>query len=300
MNEWLKLLGVAIVIIGFALRLRTTIVVVAAGIVTGLLAGLPLFTAQNGEGIVNMLGRAFVENRLMTLFIITLPAVGLAERYGLQAEARRLITRIAGATVGRLPFVYQLFRVLCGILGLRLNGHPTFVRPLLFPMLTGATQAAFAKTDENAQGVAQLDESTTERRSLIEERRRLKRTPDEAKSAADKQREAELDVAYEEQAARHRQTYGAAYKSEQEFFNDARVDKLKAASAAAENYGNFYGQNLNPAQAGILLVFGVMQGLGYTVGVWHLVLYAVPIVLCSLALAAIQFALFGKKLFKKS
>src|SRR5258706_1803166 len=139
--ELFKLSGIAIVIIGLAFRLRTTLVVVTAGLVTGLIAGLPLFSGEGifqslplitkpgQEGIINMLGRAFADNRLMTLFIITLPAIGLAERYGLQEQAAKLIRRVAAATVGRLNIVFQLFRVLTGILGLRLNGHPSFVRP---------------------------------------------------------------------------------------------------------------------------------------------------------------------------
>lgn len=161
--DTLKLVGVAVVVVGLALRLRTTLVVVTAGVVTGLLSGLPLLTggaslpggvATAGaaqEGIVNMLGRAFVENRLMILFIITLPAIGLAERYGLQEEAARLIRRISAATVGRLLVVYQLFRVLMGILGIRLSGHPAFVRPLVFPMSLGAAEA-----EAGARGVESL------------------------------------------------------------------------------------------------------------------------------------------------
>jgi len=150
-----KLIGIAIVIVGLALRLRTTLVVVTAALVTGLVAGLPLFSSEGffqqfsylarpgQEGIINMLGRAFADNRLMTLFIITLPAIGLAERYGLQEQSAAVIRRIAAATVGRLQIVYQLFRVLTGILGIRLNGHPSFVRPLIFPMSIGAAEATF-------------------------------------------------------------------------------------------------------------------------------------------------------------
>jgi uncharacterized membrane protein len=160
--EIFKLAGVAIVIIGLALRLRTTLVVVAAGIVTGVIAGLPLFSSEGifqglpyltkagQEGIINMLGRAFADNRLMTLFIVTLPAIGLAERYGLQEQAASLVRRMKAATVGRLLVIYQLFRVLMGILGIRLLGHPVFVRPLVFPMSLGAAEAtARAKTVES-------------------------------------------------------------------------------------------------------------------------------------------------------
>src|SRR5262249_21509803 len=125
--DWARLLGIAIIVIGFALKLRTTLVVVAAALATGLLAGLPLFTSGGREGIVEMLGRAFTENRLLTLFIITLPAIGLTERYGLQEQSARLIAKVRAATVGRLQIVYQLFRVLHAMLGIRLNCHPLLV-----------------------------------------------------------------------------------------------------------------------------------------------------------------------------
>jgi len=242
--DLLKLSGIVIVVIGLALRMRTTLVVVTAGLVTGIAAGLPLFsnegllqglpflTKPDQEGIVNMLGRAFADNRLMTLFIITLPAIGLAERYGLQEQSAKLIRRISAATVGRLSFVYQLFRVLNGMLGLRLNGHPAFVRPLIFPMSMGAAEAEF-----HTSNVEALPE----------------------------------DV----------------------------VEEIKAANSASENYGNFYGQNLSPVQPGILLVFGVLTGLGYTVSVWTLVLYAIPITSISVILAAIQFWLLDRKHLRK-
>jgi len=142
--DLLKLSGIVIVVIGLALRLRTTLVVVTAGLVTGVAAGLPLFSEGPGQvGIINMLGKAFSDNRLMTLFIITLPAIGLAERHGLQEQSAVVIRKLAAATVGRLQIVYQLFRVLTGILGVRLNGHPSFVRPLIFPMSVGAAEATF-------------------------------------------------------------------------------------------------------------------------------------------------------------
>jgi uncharacterized membrane protein len=232
--ELFKLAGIVIVIIGLALRLRTTLVVVTAGLVTGIIAGLPLFSSESffpsipfltkpgQEGIINMLGRAFADNRLMILFIITLPAIGLAERYGLQEQAASFVRRLKAATVGRLLIVYQLFRVLMGILGIRLSGHPAFVRPLVFPMSLGAAEA-------------------------IASTKSVETLPSE------------------------------------------EVERIKAANAASENYGNFYGQNLSPVLPGILLVYGVMKGLGYTVGVWNLVLYAIPIASLSIILGALQF-----------
>ncbi|HMX24296.1 MAG TPA: DUF969 family protein, partial [Blastocatellia bacterium] len=232
--------------VGIALKLRTTLVVVVAALATGLIAGLPLFshegffqqlpflTKPGQTGIVNTLGKAFADNRLMTLFILTLPAIGLAERFGLQEQSAALIRRIRAATVGRLQIIYQLFRVLHGLMGIRLNGHPSFVRPLIFPMSLGAAQAAEAASDV---------------------------VNDEASLAT----------------ARGTDPSAQA------------IERIKAANAAAENYGNFYGQNLSPVQAGILLVFGVMQGLGFTVGLWDLVWYTLPVVAASILLAAVQF-----------
>ena len=212
--EWLKLSGVLIVVIGLALRLRTTLVVLVAAFVTGLVAGLPLVT------ILNLLGKAFADNRLMTLFLLTLPAIGLAERHGLQQQAAALIRRISAATVGRLLLVYQLLRILIGALGIRLNGHPSFVRPLVYPMAAGVS---------------------------------------------------------------------ASSQTEQ-------TETVKAATAASENYGNFYGQNLSVVQAGVLLVYGVMKGLGYEVSLWRLVAWASPIVIASVVLAALQFAWLDRRL----
>jgi len=144
MPEWTKLIGVVIIVAGLALKLRTTLVVAAAALATGLVSGLPLFSRAGQEGVVDMLGRGFADNRLMTLFLITLPAIGLAERYGLQEQSAKLILKFRAATVGRLLIVYQLFRVLHGMMGIRLNGHPIFVRPLIFPMSAGALPAVSA------------------------------------------------------------------------------------------------------------------------------------------------------------
>ncbi len=244
MGELLKLSGIAIILVGLALRMRTTLVVVVAALVTGLAAGLPLFSSEGlfaavpflarpGQtGIINMLGKAFADNRLVTLFIVTLPIIGLAERYGLQERSRIVVRRFKVATVGRLQIVYQLFRILHGILGIRLNGHPSFVRPLIYPMSIGAVEAQL--------GAAKREEVPVE-----------------------------------------------------------TVERIKAANAASENYGNFYGQNLSPVQPGILLVYGAMRGLGYEVSLWSLVLYTIPIVVLSVLVGGLQFVRLDRSLLSR-
>jgi len=236
--ESFKLIGVVIVLAGLALRLKPTLVIVSAALITGVVAGIPLlsenrflgcfygFISQpNREGLLDMLGRAFVENRLMTLFIITLPAIGLSERFGLQRQAARVIQNFRAATIGRLLIAYQLFRVLMGMVGLRVNGHPTFVRPLIYPMAIAAGGGA-APSQTLAQN---------------------------------------------------------------------QIERTKAASAASENYGNFYGQNLSPVQPGILLVYAVLKSQGYVVSVWRLVAYAIPIAALTMIIGAIQFTLFARR-----
>src|SRR5262245_15410544 len=170
-QDLLKLVGVAIVVVGFALRLRTTLVIVVAALTTGLVSGLPLFshegffqhlpylTKPEQTGVINILGKAFADNRLITLFIITLPAIGLAERYGMREQSANLIGKIRAATVGRLQIVYQFFRILHGLMGVRLNGHPIFVRPLIFPMSVGAARASESAPRAVASGPLTTDDT---------------------------------------------------------------------------------------------------------------------------------------------
>lgn len=68
--HYLPLLGVLVVIVGFALRFNPVPVVVVAGIVSGLAAGKSI-----GD-ILSLLGTSFVSERVLLLFIMTLPAIG--------------------------------------------------------------------------------------------------------------------------------------------------------------------------------------------------------------------------------
>jgi uncharacterized membrane protein len=134
MNYW-PLIGVAAVVLGFALRLNPAMVVVASGFVTGLAAGLTPWD------VLDVLGRAFTDKRFLLLFLLTLPVVGLLERHGLKEHAQAWIARLRGATMGRLLIAYLLMRQLAAALGLTsLGGHPQTVRPLLAPMAEGAAQ----------------------------------------------------------------------------------------------------------------------------------------------------------------
>ena len=131
----LPLLGLATVVLGFALRANPVLVVAIAAIVTGLAAKLSLLR------LLEILGEAFLKNRFLALFLLTLPVIGLLERHGLRERAQAWITRLRAATPGRLLLLYMLARQSTAALGLNsLGGHPQTVRPLLAPMAEAAAE----------------------------------------------------------------------------------------------------------------------------------------------------------------
>lgn len=93
--EWIKLIGILVILVGFLLKLDTIAVVLIAGLATALVSGID-FT-----DFLSMLGKAFVDNRLVTLFLLTLPMVGISERFGLKQQAVVLIEKIKGLTPGK-------------------------------------------------------------------------------------------------------------------------------------------------------------------------------------------------------
>ena len=132
MSYW-PLLGIAIVGVGFALRFNPLMVVVGAALATGVLAGLDIVA------VIEALGKAFNDNRYITVTWIILPVIGLLERYGLQQRARAVIEAMRGATMGRLLVAYLAFRQLTSALGMKdIGGHPQAVRPLVAPMAEAA------------------------------------------------------------------------------------------------------------------------------------------------------------------
>jgi len=127
-NYW-PLLGVAVVVAGFALRFNPMLVVVTGGLVSGFAAG-----KSPGE-LLTLLGNAFVNNRTLLLFAVTFPAIGILERAGLRERARAWILGFARLTLAGLLIAYLAARQGLAMLGLiYVAGHPQTVRPLLAPM----------------------------------------------------------------------------------------------------------------------------------------------------------------------
>ena len=143
--EVIKLIGVLIVIVGFILRLDTLAVVVVAGLATGLVAGM------SPMKILETLGTAFITNRTATLFILTLPVIGICERNGLKDKAVDFITSLKNATTGRLIAIWQIIRTLASAFSLRIGGHPQFIRPLINPMAQAAAVVQYGKLDEKTE-----------------------------------------------------------------------------------------------------------------------------------------------------
>jgi uncharacterized membrane protein len=131
----LPLIGIAIVILGFAFRLNPLLVVATAAIATGLAAG------HGFVQVVGEFGHAFVASRSVALVWLALPVIGMLERAGLKERARELIGGIKMATAGRLLIAYLALRQLGSALGLvSLGGHAQVVRPILAPMAEAAAE----------------------------------------------------------------------------------------------------------------------------------------------------------------
>ena len=139
--EALKLIGVVVVVLGFAFKKDTIATVVVAGIVTGLVAGM------SPVEILGVLGKSFITQRTATLFVLTLPVIGICERYGLKDKAVDFIGSIKGATTGKVLSIYQAIRATAAAFSVRLGGHPQFIRPLINPMAQAASIAKYGELD---------------------------------------------------------------------------------------------------------------------------------------------------------
>jgi uncharacterized membrane protein len=140
----LSLLGVAAVVIGFALRMNPLLVVTAAGIFAALLAGMsPLH-------IADAFGTGFASSRSISIAFIVLPVVGLAERFGLQQRAQQLIGRARRLTAGRLLLLYLFVRQTAAALGLTaIGGVAQMVRPVIYPMTEGAAWRTLGRAPDD-------------------------------------------------------------------------------------------------------------------------------------------------------
>ncbi len=212
----LVLAGIAVIALGFLLRFNPLLVVAVSALVTGLAAGLdPL-------KILGVFGKAFNDNRFVTVVYIVLPIIGVLERFGLQARAAALVRRMRGASPGRLLAAYLLFRQISAALGLiSVAGQAQTVRPLLVPMVEAAAEA-------------------------------------EAPGEHDPQ-------------------------------------DLRALSAATDNIGLFFGEDIFLAIGSILLMKGLLQGYGIAVEPFALSVWAIPTAIAAFAIHGARLLLLDRK-----
>jgi len=152
----IKLIGILIIVIGFIRKYDTIAVVLTAGIVTGLVGGLSFIE------ILNTIGSAFVSKRYMSLFLLTLPVIGVLERYGLRERAATLIKSMKSVTAGKVMTTYTLVREIAAALSLRLGGHVQFIRPLVNPMAYAAAEKNHGSVSDESEEIIKGYAATSE------------------------------------------------------------------------------------------------------------------------------------------
>lgn len=218
----LTLLGVMVVVLGFALRFNPLLVVIAAAMTSGLAAGLSPIE------VLTVFGKAFRTNRYVSVAWLVLPAVGVLERAGLKEQARATILRLKAASAGRILIAYLALRQLSAALGLtQAAGHAQTVRPLLAPMAEAAAEA---------------------------------------------------------------RAVGA--------LSDVSRERVRAMSAATDNVGLFFGEDIFLAIGSILLIVGFLDQSGLTVEPLALSVWAIPSALAAFVVHGARLLLFDRGLVK--
>lgn len=138
----IKLVGILIVIVGFALKMDSIAIVLGAGLVTGLVGGLSI------TEMLEIFGKNFVANRTMCIFIIIMLVTGTLERNGLQNVAANIIRKVKNASAGLIVGIYGVLVTVLGAFNTGLGGAPGFIRPVVLPMAEGAVMAKHGKPNE--------------------------------------------------------------------------------------------------------------------------------------------------------
>jgi uncharacterized membrane protein len=141
--ELIKLLGILIVIIGFALKKDSILIILCAAIVTAFVGGLGI------TGLLETFGQSFVANRSMCIFILIMLVTGTLERNGLKEAAANLIGRIKNASAGMVIGAYGIMRGAFAAFNVGFGGVAGFVRPIIIPMTIGAIEAQGNEVNED-------------------------------------------------------------------------------------------------------------------------------------------------------
>lgn len=140
--EYLKLIGLLILVIGFALKLNSILVIFLAMIATAAVGNLGV------EGFLTTLGQSFIANRAMMIFVIIMFVTGTLERNGLKESAAKLIGKVKNASPGKVIASYGVFRAIFAAFNASFGGVAGFVRPIILPMAEGAVRTKHGTIDE--------------------------------------------------------------------------------------------------------------------------------------------------------
>ena len=133
-TELVKLLGIVIVVVGFALKLDSILIIMVAAVATAVVGGM------DPVGFLDTLGESFVSNRSMCIFIMTFVLTGTLERNGLRQAAAALIRKLKNATSGIIVSAYGLVRVAFAAFNINFGGVAGFIRPVIMPMAQAAVE----------------------------------------------------------------------------------------------------------------------------------------------------------------
>lgn len=157
--EIIKLIGILIVILGFAFKLDSILIIFISAVVTAMVGGLGI------EGFLETFGTNFVANRSMAIFIMILLVTGTLERNGLREAAAALIHKVKGVTAGKLVCAYGIMRAFFGAFNVGFGGVAGFIRPVLLPMAESAVKAEDQELNEEhfeeIKGMASAMENIT-------------------------------------------------------------------------------------------------------------------------------------------
>ena len=141
-TELIKLLGIVIVVAGFALKLDSILIIMVAAVATAVVGGM------DPVAFLDTLGESFVSNRSMCIFIMTFVITGTLERSGLRQAAAALIRKLKNASAGMIVSAYGVVRVLFAAFNVNFGGVAGFIRPVVMPMEQAAVERDGKKIDE--------------------------------------------------------------------------------------------------------------------------------------------------------
>src|SRR5688500_15583613 len=223
MIDYWPLIGILLVVVGFALKLNPMLVVTGSAIVTGLIAGMDPIE------VISTFGKAFNDNRIIAIVWIVLPVIGLLERFGLQQQAASMIRKLKNATTGRLLILYLLYRQVTAAIGLHSTaGHPQTVRPLVAPMALAAAEKQHGELDEQT------------------------------------------------------------------------IEEVKAYSAATDNVGLFFGEDIFFAIGSIVLIQQTLVTYGYNLAPFELAVWAIPTAVAAFLVHGARLMLLDRRLAKRA